>query len=86
MLLSGPIDASKTTTHNDFLSSSDLTGADGEVPSRLLTDGALMARLPVAAQGTSTNRRETLVSSWPSARASEIGVLPATVGNTKDDQ
>jgi len=39
-----------------------------------------------ATQGTSTDHRETLVSSWPSARASALGVLPVTVGNREDDQ
>jgi hypothetical protein len=86
VLLAGPIDASKTLLHSYSFQPSILTAADGEVPWRLLTDGALTARLPVAAQGTSTDRREALVSCWPSARASVVGALPTTVGNTKDDR
>jgi hypothetical protein len=63
-----------------------LTVAGGEVPWRVLIDGALRARLPVAAQGTSTDRREALVSRWPSDRASTLGALPTAAGLTEDDQ
>jgi hypothetical protein len=52
----------------------------------VLIDGALTVRLPVAAQGTSTDRREALVLCWPSARASDVGAALTTVGNTEDDQ
>jgi hypothetical protein len=47
---------------------------------------SLTARLPVATQGTSTERRKAPVSSWPSARASADGGLPTPAGNTEDDQ
>jgi hypothetical protein len=47
----------------------------------------LTARLPVARSGhTSTDRREAQVSCWASARASAVGALPTTVGNTEDGQ
>jgi hypothetical protein len=46
----------------------------------------LIAQLPAATRGTSTERREALVSSWPSARASALGALPTSADNTKDDQ
>ena len=61
VLLASPINASKTTTtHNYFLPIMILTVADGEVPWRLLTDGALGAT-PCRRSGTSTDRREALV-------------------------
>jgi hypothetical protein len=41
-------------------------------------------RLP--SRGTSTERREALVSCWPSARASATGALPTSADNRKDDQ
>ena len=63
-----------------------LTDVGGEVPWRVLTDGALTAQLPVVAQGTSTERREALVSSWPSERASAAGALPPFADTKKDDQ
>jgi hypothetical protein len=63
-----------------------LTAAGDEVPWQVLIDGALRARLPVAAQGTSTDRREALVSRWPSKRASAEGALPTAAGDTEDDQ
>jgi hypothetical protein len=85
MFLDGPIGASKTTFHNRSFQSTNLTAPDGEVPWRLLTDGALTAQLPVAAEGISTDRREALVSCSASARASALGALPTTVGNGKDD-
>ena len=87
VFFAGPIDASETTlVHDSSLQSMILTAAGGEVPWRVLIDGALRARLPVAAQGTSTDRREALVSLWPSTRASAFGALPAAAGTTKDDQ
>jgi hypothetical protein len=87
VLLAGPINASKRVAlaHNSS-SPSTLTVAGGEVPWRVLTDGALTAQLPVATRGTSTERREALVSRWPSARASDAGALPTSAGTTKDDQ
>ena len=57
-----------------------------EVPWRVLIDGALRVRLPVAAQGTATDRREALVSYWPSARTSDAGALPTAAGIPEDDQ
>jgi hypothetical protein len=87
MLLAGPIDPSEATLlHDVSLHPMTLTAAGGEVPWRSLIDGALTAQLPVAAQGTSTDRREALVSCWPSARASAVGALPAAAGTTEDDQ
>ena len=65
----------------------DLKEIPGDIdPSRSLTDGALMARLPVATRGASTERREALVSCWPSERASDGGALPASAGTQEDDQ
>jgi hypothetical protein len=68
--------------------SSDRTSptAGGEVPWWSLTDGARKARLPVATRGTSTERRDALVSSWRSARASDAGAVPAPAGTQEDDQ
>ena len=87
VFFAGPIDASEATlVHDSSLQPVMLTAAGGEVPWRVLIDGALRARLPVAAQGTSTDRREALVSLWPSTRASAFGALPAAAGTTKDDQ
>ena len=87
VLGAGPINSSgPTLTHNSSLQPTILTAAGDEVPWRLLIDGALRARLPVAAQGTSTDRREALVSRWPSARASNAGALPTAAGTTEDDQ
>jgi hypothetical protein len=86
VLLIGPIDSSEGITDDSSLQPTTLTAAGGEVPWRVLIDGALRARLPVAAQGTSTDRREALVSCWPSTRASAVGALPATAGTTEDDQ
>jgi hypothetical protein len=86
VLLTGPIDASEPALSHDSSRRSTLTVAGGEVPWRVLTDGALPARLPVATRGTSTERREALVSSWPSARASDTGALPTSAGTTEDDQ
>jgi hypothetical protein len=60
--------------------------AGGEVPWWSLTDGAPAARLHVATQGTSTERREALVSCWPSARASRVGAFPAPAGTKEDEQ
>jgi hypothetical protein len=65
---------------------SALTTIGGEVPWRVLIDGALAAQLPVATQDTSTERREALVSCWPSARASTLGALPASADTPEDDQ
>jgi hypothetical protein len=82
VLLAGPIDPSETTLLlHDHASPRRLTVVGGEVPWRMLTDGALTARLPIAARGTSTERREALVSNWPSARASAKGALPASADN-----
>jgi hypothetical protein len=85
VLLAGPVDASEPALHSSSCRST-LTVAGGEVPWRVLTDGALTAQLPVATRGTSTERREALVSSWPSARASDAGALPTSAGTTEDDQ
>jgi hypothetical protein len=62
------------------------TAAGGELPSRVLIDRALRARLPVAAQATSTDRREPLVSRWPSSWASTGGALPGAAGTAGDAQ
>jgi hypothetical protein len=86
VFLAGPIDASKRALTHNPSHRSTLTVAGGEVPWRVLTDGALTAQLPVATRGTSTERREALVSCWPSNRASERGALPASAGTTEDDQ
>jgi hypothetical protein len=86
VFLASPVDASEVTSHDSSLQPLMLTAAGGEVPWRLLIDGAQVARLPVAALGTSTDRREALVSCWPSARASELGALPTAAGTTEDDQ
>jgi hypothetical protein len=86
VLLAGPIDASEPTLCHLCSLLTVLTATGGEVPWRVLTDGALRAQLPVATPGTSTQRREALVSSWPSARASDAGALPTSAGNRKDDQ
>jgi hypothetical protein len=60
VLLAGPVDPSEAIPHDSSLPSM-LTVAGGELPWWSLTDGALMARLPVATRGTSTDRREALV-------------------------
>ena len=86
VLLAGPVDPSEPTLLHHSSLRSTLTVAGGEVPWRVLTDGALTAQLPVATRGTSTERREALVSCWPSARASDAGALPTSAGNTEDDQ
>jgi hypothetical protein len=86
VLLAGPVDPSETTITHVCSLRPALTVAGGEVPWRVLTDGALTARLPVAARGTSTERREALVSCWPSARASDAGALPTSAGTKEDDQ
>jgi hypothetical protein len=86
VLLAGPVDPREATLTHDPSSPDTLTVAGGEVPWRSLTDGALTAQLPVAAQGTSTDRREALVSSWPSERASDLGALPTAAGTQEDDQ
>jgi hypothetical protein len=87
VLGTGPVDPGEPTllSHNHSLRPT-LTIAGGEVPWRSLTDGALTAQLPVAAQGTSTERREAPVSCGPSARASNRGALPAPAGTQEDDQ
>ena len=75
VLLAGPIDpGAATLVHDSSLRPVTLTAAGGEVPWRVLIDGALTARLPVASSGTSTDRREALVSHWPSARASALAL------------
>jgi hypothetical protein len=86
VLLAGPVDPSKTLIWHGSSLKTTLTVAGDEVPRRVLTDGALKAQLFVATQGTSTDRREALVSCWPSARASAAGALPTTAGTQKDDQ
>jgi len=63
-----------------------LTAIGGEVPWRVLIHGAQTAQLPVAALGTSTVRREALVSHWPSARASGAGALPTTADLLEVDE
>jgi hypothetical protein len=84
-LLAGPSDLSEAIlTHNFSLRT--LTGTGGEVPWWSLANGALKARLPAATQGTSMERREALISSWPSARASDPGALPASAGPKEEDQ
>jgi hypothetical protein len=85
VLLAGPINAGEAFLH-DYLLGTPLTCVGGEVPWRVLTDGALTARLPVATRGTSTERREALVSCWPSTRASAGGALPASADTKEDDQ
>ena len=82
VFFAGPVDPRKHLT----TPLAWLTVAGGEVPWRVLIDGALTAQLPVATQGTSTDRREALVSCWPSTRASAAGALPATAGIPEDDQ
>jgi hypothetical protein len=86
VFLAGPIHTSEPSFLQESSSQRTLTVVGGEIPWRLLTDGALTAQLPVATRGTSTERREALVSCWPSARASELGALPTSADNTKDDQ
>src|SRR5439155_3317123 len=87
VFLAGPIDPSEALFwHDPHLRPRRLTDAGGEVPWRSLIDGAQTARLPVAALGTWTDRREALVSCWPSARASTDGALPTAAGTRKDGQ
>lgn len=86
VFLAGPIDTSEARLRHDHSPPSRLTDAGGEVPWWSLIDGALKAQLPVATQGTSTDRREALVSCWPSHRASALGALPTAAGTTEDDQ
>jgi hypothetical protein len=86
VLLAGPVDPGELFPTHDCSFRRTLTVAGGEVPWWSLTDGALTAQLPVATEGTSTERREALVSCWPSARASELGALPASAGTQEDDQ
>ena len=83
VLLAGPVHTGEPALIHNSSCRSTLTVAGGEVPWRVLTDGALTAQLPVATRGTSTERREALVSSWPSARASDAGALPTSAGNTR---
>jgi hypothetical protein len=63
-----------------------LTIVGSEVPWRMLTDGALTRNSLLPLLGTSTERREALVSKRPSARASAKGALPASADNPKLDQ
>jgi hypothetical protein len=86
VLGAGPVNPGEATVSHDTSHLPALTVAGGEVPWRVLTDGALMAQLPVATRGTSTEHREALVSYWPSARASDAGALPASAGIQEDDQ
>jgi hypothetical protein len=86
MLLAGPIDPGEPVLSHRCSPSSTLTVAGGEVPWRMLTDSALTTQLRVATQGTSTDRREALVSSRPSARARDSGARPTSAGTQEDDQ
>ena len=62
------------------------TARPRRVTGDVIDEAIARLNLQPAIQGTSTDRGETLVSSWPSARASATGVLKTTVGNRKDDQ
>ncbi len=85
VFLASPINASDLPfLHDHPPSTNQLTVVGGEVPWRMLTDGALTTQLPGATRGTSTECREALVSNGPSARASAKGALPASADKPKD--
>jgi hypothetical protein len=82
VFLAGPVDPGELPRAYDCSSRPTLTVAGGEVPWWALTDDALTAQLPVATQGTSTKRREALVTCWPSQRASDVGAPPGIPRHT----
>jgi hypothetical protein len=83
VLLAGPVDPSNVA-HPRYVTAVALTAFGGEVPWRVLADGAQAAQPPVVAQGTSTERREAQVSCRPAHPASDGGALPPSA-DTKED-